>query len=49
MNNGNMRAIDTLCTMLDKEEQADEIKVAPVFNINVSDPEDIKKIKKILK
>lgn len=49
MEHGNMRAIDTLCTMLDKEEQADEVKVAPVFNICVSDPEDIKKLKKLLK
>lgn len=49
MNNNNLRAVDTLINLLDKENQAEEEKLAPIFNINVSDPEDIKKIKKLLK
>lgn len=48
MNNGNIKAIQILVEVLNKEDESEEVKIAPVFNITVSNPDDIKKIKKLL-
>lgn len=49
MNNGNIKAIQILVEILNKEDESEEVKLQPVFNINVSNPEDVEKLKKILR
>lgn len=49
MNNGNIKAIQILVEVLNKEDEADEVKLQPIFNINVSNQEDVEKLKKILR
>lgn len=49
MNNGNIKAIQILVEVLNKEDESEEVKLQPIFNINVSNPEDVEKIKKIIR